>query len=368
MCGFAVHLCLLLCIVVLAVSTTLGKVITTANLTTEVGRALTLSCNFTISADETIHQVRWLNKHGKTLLAHDHKSPIHISQQELNVHLASSNNGASSITIKTVTPEDEGCYSCIFDVFPGGQQEGKTCIIVTGNVQHEGNKTAIAGKLTTLSCLYTFPGKVLQVLWRKTAEQGDTTMVASYSKHGHKSIAEMFLGRVNLSRNLGETQLTIQPVKIEDEACYTCEFHTYPDGTRSATACLYVYVLPKPEVRYVTLPSGAIEANCSTQSRPSANITWSVVGENITLGPPVTSSHEQGDGTTVVTSTLLIKSGALTDVKCIVHHRGLDKLLSVPLSNVGPAMAVVLSVCGVAAVLLLCLCGCLCKCFVCNND
>lgn len=109
-----------------------GKVITTANLTTEVGRALTLSCNFTISAGETIHQVRWLNKHGKTLLAHDHKSPIHISQQELNVHLASSNNGASSITIKTVTPEDEGCYSCIFDVFPGGQQEGKTCIIVTG--------------------------------------------------------------------------------------------------------------------------------------------------------------------------------------------------------------------------------------------
>ena len=34
---------------------------------------------------------------------------------------------------------------------------------------------------------------------------------------------------------------------------------------------------------------------------------------------------------------------------------------------VGPAMVILLSVCGVAAVLLLCLCVCLCKCFICTD-
>lgn len=105
----------------------------------------------------------------------------------------------------------------------------------------EGNKTAVSGQPATLSCWYSLPERVHQVLWRKTAEQGDTTTVASYAKQGHQSIAKQFAGRVRLSRSLGDTHLTIQAVRTEDEACYTCEFHTYPDGTKSATACLSVY-------------------------------------------------------------------------------------------------------------------------------
>lgn len=105
----------------------------------------------------------------------------------------------------------------------------------------EGNKTAVSGQPATLSCWYSLPERVHQVLWRKTAEQGDTTTVASYAKQGHQSIAKQFAGRVRLSRSLGDTHLTIQPVRTEDEACYTCEFHTFPDGTKSATACLSVY-------------------------------------------------------------------------------------------------------------------------------
>lgn len=117
---------------------------------------------------------------------------------------------------------------------------GSVCF-VPGKVRLEGNKTAVSGKPATLSCWYNLPERVHQVLWRKTAEQGDTTTVASYAKRGHRSIAEQFVGRVSLSLTLGDTQLTFQAVRTEDEACYTCEFHTYPDGTKSATACLSVY-------------------------------------------------------------------------------------------------------------------------------
>lgn len=105
----------------------------------------------------------------------------------------------------------------------------------------EGNKTAVSGKPVTLSCWYNIAQKVQQVLWRKTAEQGDSATVATYARHGHQSVAEQFLGRVSLSQTLGDTQLTIRPVSTEDEACYTCEFHTYPDGIKGGTTCLSVY-------------------------------------------------------------------------------------------------------------------------------
>lgn len=368
MCGPAWPLSLLLGSILLAVSRTFGVVITPSAPTVEVGQSLNLSCSFTASAGDTIHQVRWLNKHKHTLLAYEPHSSARISHQDPNVRLQASHRGASHITIIAVRPDDEGCFHCIFDVYPRGQQDGQTCITVTGKVEHGGNTTAVAGKPTTLSCSYTLPEKVQQVLWRKTTEQGARATMASYSKQGHQSIADMFLKRVTLSKNVGDSQLTIQEVKVEDEACYSCEFHTYPDGTRSAITCLSVFVLPKLEVNYVTLPTGVTEANCSAVSRPSAQIMWTLGGDNRTLGPPVLSSFSHSDGTTAVTSTVLLKAGTLSDVMCVVDHRGLDKPLSVPLTNVSPAMVVLLVVASVVAVLLLCLCGWLCKCFVCNDD
>lgn len=99
----------------------------------------------------------------------------------------------------------------------------------------------MSGHSVTLSCRYNLPKKVRQVLWKKTAEQGDSTTVAYYGTHGQLSVADQFAQRFSLSRSLGETQLTISQVKTVDEACYTCEFHTYPDGSKRATSCLSVY-------------------------------------------------------------------------------------------------------------------------------
>ncbi|XP_056157359.1 OX-2 membrane glycoprotein-like [Lampris incognitus] len=369
--GSALSLCLLLWIEGIIISTIQGEVMAPASVSAEAGRPFTLGCNITVGTQDKVRQVRWLNRYGQVLLAYELGVPVRITTHQPGVQLNTSHNDASAITIRKVRPVDEGCYQCIFDVYPSGLQKGNTCLNVTVNVGMEGNKTAVSGKMVTLSCWYSLPERVKQILWRKTAEQGDTTTVASYAKHGRAIMEEPYLGRVSLSRSLGDTQLTIQPVNPEDEGCYTCEFHTYPEGTRRATACLSVYVLPKPEVAYVTASSGVIEANCTTRSRPAAEITWNVGGDNRTLGPPISSSYEQGDGTTLVTSTLLLQSGLLNElsVKCIVHHQGLEKPMSVSLNtNVGPALVILISVCGVAAILLLCLCVCLCKCFICTDD
>ncbi|KAK7893305.1 hypothetical protein WMY93_022457 [Mugilogobius chulae] len=366
MCAPARLLRQLFCLVVLAVSRTAGVVTASKNLTVTVGESLNLSCSISTSTGHSIHQVHWLNRHKQTLLAYKPSSPVQISHQDQSVLLTSSQHGASHITIKTVKPEDDGCFFCIFDVYPTGPQEGKTCVTVKGKVNHKPNTTAIAGKPTTLTCSYTLPAKVAQVLWAKTDKHGRKSTVASFSKSGSK-VEEMFSNRLTLNKNMSQSELSIKEVKMEDEACYSCEFHTYPDGPKSAMTCLQVYVLPKPVVNYVTLSPDTIEANCSAQSKPSAQIMWDFGGDR-TLGSPVFFSFNQSDGTTTVTSTVLFKSAALSDVKCILHHPGLDKPLLVSLTNAGPAMIVLLTVCGVAVVLLLCLCGCLCKCFVCNDD
>ncbi|XP_034072671.1 OX-2 membrane glycoprotein-like [Gymnodraco acuticeps] len=369
MCGPAL-LCVLLWISGLAVSRTQGQVVAPASVTAEAGLPLLLGCSVTTETGDTVRQVRWLDRHKKVLLAYEQSEPVRVSHQEPNVQLNASHSNGSYITIQRVGSEDEGCYSCIFDVFPRGPQEGATCVSVTGKVSLQGNRTALNGRPVTLSCAYSLPEKVHQVLWRKTAEQGDTSTVASYTKRGHHNIEEHYRRRFSLSRTLDDTQLTIQAVSMQDEACYTCEFHAYPDGTKSGSACLSIYVLPNPEVSHVTSSSGVSEANCTARSRPPAEITWDIPGENRTLGPPVSSAYDQGDGTTVVTSTLLLQS-AIKDlsVTCVVQHPGLEKPIRVSLpTDVGSANVVLLSMCGVAAVVLLCLCVCVCKCFMCNDE
>ncbi|KAJ0062231.1 hypothetical protein NL108_002567 [Boleophthalmus pectinirostris] len=366
MCTPTWPLCLLLCLLVLAVSRTSGVVTAPSALTITVGQPLNLSCSITLTPNNKVRQIRWLNKDKHTLLAYTPVSPPTVSVQDPSVHLILSHPEFSTIAIKEVKPEDEGCYVCIFDVYPGGRQQGKTCVSVTGTVEHKSNTTAIAGKPTNLSCSYTLPSRVLQVVWKKRGQK--RTVIASYSKQGHFSIAEMFLNRISLDKTLGDSQLSIQEVKLEDEACYTCEFHTYPDGTKSAMTCLTIYVLPTQEMNYVTLPSGDIKANCSVQSKPLAQIEWDFGGFNRTLGAPMYYSYNHSDGTTTETSTVLLKSEALSDVKCIIHHPGLEKPLVVSLPNSMDSLIVLLAVCGVVVVLLICLCVCLCKCFFCNDD
>lgn len=109
-----------------------GEVVAPANVIAEVGHPLVLGCNITTETGDTVRQVRWLNRRSEILLAYEQSAPVRVSHQEPGVRLTASHNDASYITIKRVQLDDEGCYLCIFDVFPNGPQEGKTCVTVTG--------------------------------------------------------------------------------------------------------------------------------------------------------------------------------------------------------------------------------------------
>lgn len=97
----------------------------------------------------------------------------------------------------------------------------------------------------------------------------------------------------------------------------------------------FLPVLPKPQVSYKTTSPGVIEANCTSVSRPPAEIVWNVERDNRTVGAPVATHLPQGDGTTLVISTLTVQSGLLKDVsvKCLVHHKGLETPIAVSMNT-----------------------------------
>uniref|UniRef100_A0A3B3SG14 Sc:d189 n=1 Tax=Paramormyrops kingsleyae TaxID=1676925 RepID=A0A3B3SG14_9TELE len=340
-----------------------GKVIAPSRVKVRQNQPVTIYCKLELEQGESLKQILWRDKHNQTLFVYHPDELPNITDNQ-RVTLESPTLHTTGVTIEKVSLEDKDCYVCVFYVYPSGSQERSICLEIMANLSTEGNKTAVSGKLATLSCQFSPSEGVKQVHWRKTEEQGDTRDVAVNGKDGKPVIEEPFKDRVMLSSGVSETNLYIKPVRVEDEGCYTCEF-AYYDDMESAAACLTVYVLPKTEVNYRTVSPGIIEANCTALARPAVQIRWDVEKDNRTLSPPVSSVFEQGDGILVVHSTLLVQADLLKElpVKCLVYHPGLESPISVSLNTkIGKAFTVLISVTTVAALLILCLCIYLWKC------
>ncbi|XP_075871934.1 nectin-3-like isoform X3 [Nelusetta ayraudi] len=381
MCGAALHIFLLLFVGAATVSRTRAEVTAPTGLVAEAERPLLLSCNVTFGPGDTLMQVRWYDGQGQLLLAYQ-LPEVSISDQDANVQLVASRSDGSSIRIVKLQPDGDGCYRCAFDIFPLGQQEGTACVQLTGRVHLEGNRTAVSGQPLTLSCRYSIPGRVQQVLWSKRAEEGvsNAATVAWFHEGAHPTVEQAFQGRVSLSPSLGHSNLTLLQPRAEDQACYTCHFHTFPEGSRSATACLAVHVLPQtPQLTHSTSPTGDTQVNCTARSRPLAQLSWEVGGANATPGPPAVTWSQQSDGTTTVTSTLLLllrrsETPGRVAATCVVRHPGLQEPLRAtldpsspppPTNHAGSSMVVVLALCGAAVLLVLGLAVCLCRSLCC---
>lgn len=360
--------CLQLFIALALVSRIEGsRVSATARVEAVVGKPFTLTCMLVKKGTgESVSQIRWIDPKNKTLVSYTPGQSESVDGQQ-HVEVLSSPGDSSHISIKRVSYRDEGCYTCTFDVYPTGSKEGSTCLTVTGTVVSGGNKTAVSSKMATLSCFFGLPEKVQQVLWRRRLTSAEWRDVASYASEGDPETKEEYQDRATVSASLSDSELVLRPVRVEDEGCYSCEFHTYPDGIKSSMACLTIYVLPKPQVSYKTTSPGVIEANCTAVSRPPSEIVWNVEGNNRTMGAPVTTAQPLDDGTTQVISTLMVQSGLLKDVsvKCLVHHKGLESAIAVSMNTkIGTALTILISVTTVAFLLVLSLCFCLWKCFL----
>uniref|UniRef100_A0A5F8GE64 Ig-like domain-containing protein n=1 Tax=Monodelphis domestica TaxID=13616 RepID=A0A5F8GE64_MONDO len=106
-----------------------SEVIHKTEVTSILGENVTLSCQ--LPTDKEVLQVTWQKegltttnmatystKHGPRLLGSYHEH-VRVTQSDLN---------SSAITLDFVTLEDEGCYRCIFSIFPIGAVQGRMCL------------------------------------------------------------------------------------------------------------------------------------------------------------------------------------------------------------------------------------------------
>ena len=111
-----------------------GEVTTPANVTAVPGQPFTLSCNLSTATGERVHQVRWLAPGGQVLMAYQPGDPPTVSAGRPDVRLSPGlPPAASAITVATAGPAHQGCYVCMFHVYPSGSQQGRTCLTLTGD-------------------------------------------------------------------------------------------------------------------------------------------------------------------------------------------------------------------------------------------
>lgn len=95
-----------------------------------------LTCNITMETGEDLKQVLWLDMTNKTILHYQPDKYDLITKDGVNLSQRTAGQQAhtSVITIGRAGPAIEGCYQCLFDVYPTGQQRGRTCLSLMGEV------------------------------------------------------------------------------------------------------------------------------------------------------------------------------------------------------------------------------------------
>ncbi|XP_015253619.1 PREDICTED: neural cell adhesion molecule 1-like [Cyprinodon variegatus] len=225
----------------LLVGQTNGRVTAPARLKAPLDKPFTLTCTVSKERSDSLRKVLWLDTQNQTLLTYEPGDKESILAQQ-HVELASSSSkDTSSITIRRVGFRDEGCYTCIFELNLSGSKQGQTCLTVDAEVTSDKNTTAVSGKKVSLSCAFGLPEKVQQILWKHTSAHGESNEVASFAKQSDPMIEPRYQGRAWLSASLSHSELTIQPVAIKDEGCYTCVYETHSDGIKSSVICLSTY-------------------------------------------------------------------------------------------------------------------------------
>lgn len=113
----------------------LGKVLAPSHLQAMTGVPFMLACNITLETGETLKQVLWLDVTNKTILHYQpdkYNDVTQVDGVELSKQIVGPQAHTSVITIRRVAPANEGCYQCLFDVYPTGQQRGRTCLSLMG--------------------------------------------------------------------------------------------------------------------------------------------------------------------------------------------------------------------------------------------
>ncbi|XP_042260572.1 butyrophilin-like protein 2 isoform X2 [Thunnus maccoyii] len=186
-----------------------------------------------------------------------------------------------SIVIRKVMEQDEGCYLCLFNTYPDGSLTGRTCLQLyglTAVIQTQQTVMAAVGEDVHLSCQLMESRDVLQVTWQKLSPDGEEKNFVGY-RNLEQGVSEDFLGKVEFKvAGLQNCSIVIRKVMEQDEGCYLCLFHTFPEGSLTGRTCLQLYGLTAVIQTQQTVMAAVgedVHLSCQLmQSRDVRQVTW----------------------------------------------------------------------------------------------
>ncbi|XP_040108514.1 poliovirus receptor [Oryx dammah] len=208
-------------------------------------------------------------------------------------------------------------------------EAGTKIITVLAPVQVSG----FLGETATLPCkLHPLEDNVTvtQVTWTKQSQAEPARSVAVYhptqGPSFHKSSRLEFLAAKS-GEKLWDASLAIRELRVEDEANYTCQFATFPNGDKSAQTQLRVLARPQNKIETLDIPlspNPVPVARCiSTGGHPPARISWSSDEKTNTTQVPGPLL-----GTVTVISLLILTPSSQMDgrnVTCRVEHESFEE-------------------------------------------
>ncbi|XP_008850220.1 nectin-2 isoform X2 [Nannospalax galili] len=183
--------------------------------------------------------------------------------------------------------------------------------------------------------------RVSQVTWQRL---DSATVAAFHPSFGvqfpnppfNKERLSFVRATQDTNMDLRDATLAFRGLMVEDEGNYTCEFATFPNGTRRGVTWLRVIAQPEnhAEAQEVTVAQEPMPvARCVAEGgRPPARITWIS-----SLGGEARDTQESGlqVGTvTVVSRYTLVPDSRVDGVKvmCRVEHESLEEPVLLPVT------------------------------------
>ncbi|XP_069492084.1 OX-2 membrane glycoprotein-like isoform X2 [Ambystoma mexicanum] len=307
----------LVCFSELIVIGVLQDIITKEKIEVKLGAAITLDCALRVPS--LVVQVTWQRKTDTVLenvATYSTQEGVIIKsgyRDRLNITILELNKTA--ITFSRVSLEDEGCYQCLFNIFPNGPKQGSTCIYITGDVAAVEEVEARIGTSAVLSCALRKSLDVLQITWQKNTSAGITNL-ATYSTNEGVKIVSPHKDHLTISLlSLNKTAITLPKTRVQDEGCYHCLFNAYPSGSVRGTTCLHLY-----DGLWMSLHAKRsqqlLNATCSATSWPAPDLWWPGMGVVLQNG---TSKVVNLNGTMSVSSWVLLNdstSPANATIEC----------------------------------------------------
>ncbi|XP_078512890.1 OX-2 membrane glycoprotein-like isoform X2 [Lissotriton helveticus] len=311
-----------------------GDVLTAESTTVSLGVTVTLKC--VLLAPSDILQITWQKKTGsgqENVATYTPREGVNVKQgysDRLNVTLLQLNETA--ITFKRVGLEDEGCYLCIFNTFPGGSKQGSTCVVIRGDVATEEKTVAEIGTQVTLKCVLRKSLDVLQITWQKNTS-AEIRNLATFAPKTGVNVDKRYKDHLNITLlSLNETAITFWKTNTHDEGCYQCLFNAFPSGSIGGTTCLSLYG-PLWMSNHHVRSSDALNATCSATSWPAPVLRW--IGEEQVLKNGSSKVHNS-NGTVSVSSWVLLnvsQSLANATIACRAQNGLKEALRSIMLNE-----------------------------------